>query len=143
MDCRAPTSIRLSPAALLSILDSHLRKPASQQRVIGALLGVRTETEVEIRTSFAVLHSESENQAVLDEEYYHNMLDVTLRGLGAAASGAGGRESVIGWYSTGGINSYSGLFGSWWAAQVPSGVAVHLVVNVDGEEGLGVKAYLG
>lgn len=50
--------------ALFSILDHSLRRNADQDRVIGTLLGVRSEdgSEVEIRNCFAVGHNESQEQ---------------------------------------------------------------------------------
>lgn len=52
------------PQALFSILDHSLRRNADQDRVLGTLLGVRSEdgSEVEIRNCFAIGHNESQEQ---------------------------------------------------------------------------------
>lgn len=100
-------------------------------------MGIRTETDVEVRSAFAVLHSEAEDQAVLDEEYFQNMLDVTQK--------VNPREQVVGWYSTGAeINNFSALFQNYYSQQTAPHQAIHLTVDT-GEENteLGIKAYLG
>jgi translation initiation factor 3 subunit F len=53
--------------ALFSILDHSLRRNMDQQRVIGTLLGVRSDdgTEIEIRNCFGVGHNESQEQVRL------------------------------------------------------------------------------
>jgi translation initiation factor 3 subunit F len=55
----------IEPVVLFSILDHALRRNPNQKRVIGTLLGIRSDdgTEIEIRNSFAVPHNESSEQA--------------------------------------------------------------------------------
>lgn len=82
--------MRLQAGALFSILDHYLRRKDSQKRVIGTLTGVRTDNEVEVRTAFAVLHSETADQVAIDEEYFRNMLEISQR--------VNPKEQVLGWY---------------------------------------------
>jgi hypothetical protein len=85
---RAPSSLTLQP--LLSILNHFTRRPtASQTRVIGALLGKRTEAgEVVISNSFAVPHDEA--RLFFAESEYKSMLE-SIRKV------SGDKESLVGW----------------------------------------------
>ncbi|KAH7870225.1 uncharacterized protein C8R40DRAFT_1268220 [Lentinula edodes] len=64
---------------LFSILDHYLRRKDDQDRVIGTLFGTRTETHVAIRTSFAVFHSETSKQVVVNMNY-HRLMKLLLDG---------------------------------------------------------------
>lgn len=94
---RAPTTVTVHPAALFSILDHFLRRSDTQERVIGTLLGTRTEREVEIRSAFPVLHSETDEQIALDMEYHTQMLEMHHK--------VAPKEVVVGWcgYSASGL----------------------------------------
>lgn len=87
---RAPSSLTLQPLPLLSILNHFTRRPtASQTRVIGALLGKRTEAgEVVITNSFAVPHDEA--RLFFAESEYKSMLE-SIRKV------SGDKESLVGW----------------------------------------------
>ncbi|TKA64571.1 Eukaryotic translation initiation factor 3 subunit F, partial [Friedmanniomyces simplex] len=60
----APVSVTLQPQALFSIIDHASRRPADQERVIGTLLGTRSEdgTEVSVTNCYAVSHTETAEQ---------------------------------------------------------------------------------
>jgi len=60
----APLAVSIEPVVLFSILDHALRRSANQRRVIGTMLGIRSDdgTEVEVRNCFAVPHNESSEQ---------------------------------------------------------------------------------
>jgi len=75
--------------ALFSILDHYLRRTDAQDRVIGTLLGMRTETEVEVRSSFAVLHSETSEQVAVDMEYHRTMYELHHK--------VNPKEIIVGW----------------------------------------------
>ena len=64
---QAPLTASIDPVVLFSILDHALRRNVNQKRVIGTMLGVRSDdgTEVEIRNCFAVPHNESAEQVIL------------------------------------------------------------------------------
>ena len=76
-----PLSISLHPQALFSILDHSQRRPPAAPRVIGTLLGSRSEdgTVVSITSSFAVGHTETTDQVEVDMEYQKQMLALHLR----------------------------------------------------------------
>lgn len=79
------------PVALLSILDHYLRRTDAQERVIGTLLGIRSAdgSEVEVRSSFAVLHSETSEQVAVDMEYHRTMYDLHHK--------VNPKEVIVGW----------------------------------------------
>ncbi|KAG8806682.1 hypothetical protein FRC17_004868 [Serendipita sp. 399] len=134
---KSPTSVRLNATAVFTILDHYLRKRDNQSRVIGTLMGVRTEGDVEVRSAFAVLHSESAEQVAIDEEYFQNMLEVTQK--------VHPREQILGWYSTGQeLNNFSALFQNYYSNQTAPHQAIHLTVDTgDQSREIGIKAYLG
>jgi len=118
---------------MFSILDHSLRRPPSHTRVIGTLLGVRSEdgTEVEIRNCYAVPHTETAEQVEVDMEYQEKMLTLHLR--------ANPREVLVGWYATSSeLNTFSALIQNFYGQQGEGTwphPAVHLTLStVPGEE---------
>ena len=86
---RTPTSITIHPVALFSILDHYLRRTDAQDRVIGTLLGIRTDNEVEVRSSFAVLHSETDEQVAVDMDCHRTMYELHHK--------VNPKEVIVGW----------------------------------------------
>ena len=87
---RTPTSVTVHPVALFSILDHYLRRTDAQERVIGTLLGSRSDNgEVEVRSAFAVLHSETADQVAVDMEYHRTMYDLHHK--------VNPKEVIVGW----------------------------------------------
>ncbi|KAG6850897.1 hypothetical protein H0H93_006723 [Arthromyces matolae] len=116
-----PANVTVHPVALFTILDHYLRRTDNQERVIGTLLGTRTETEIEVRSAFAVLHSETSEQVAVDMEYHRGM------------------------YSTGSnLNTYSALIQNFYTQETAPNPAVHLAINTGVVEGqkTGVSAYV-
>lgn len=68
---QAPLTASIEPVVLFSILDHALRRNVNQKRVIGTMLGVRSDdgTEIEIRNCFAVPHNESSEQVFFDAKH--------------------------------------------------------------------------
>jgi len=135
---RTPPCVTIHPVALFSILDHYLRRTDAQDRVIGTLLGTRTETEIEVRSSFAVLHSETSEQVAVDMEYHRTMYELHHK--------VNPKEVIVGWYSTGSnLNTYSALIQNFYSQETAPHQAVHVAVNTGVEEGeqAGVKAYVG
>ncbi|TFK43777.1 JAB1/Mov34/MPN/PAD-1 ubiquitin protease-domain-containing protein [Crucibulum laeve] len=133
---RAPTKITIHPVALFSILDHYLRRTDSQDRVIGTLLGTRTDTEIEVKSSFAVLHSETSEQVAVDMEYHRTMYELHHK--------VNPKEVIVGWYSTGSnLNTYSALIQNFYSQETAPHQAIHVAVNTGAEEGqeADVKAY--
>lgn len=134
---RAPQNVIILPVVLFTILDHYLRRTDQQDRVIGTLLGRRTESEVEIRTAFAVLHSETDEQVAVDTEYHRTMYELHRK--------VNPKEVIVGWYSTGSnLNTYSALIQNFYSLETAPLPAVHVTLNtgiVEGEEA-GVRAYV-
>ena len=86
---RTPTSITIHPVSLFSILDHYLRRTDAQDRVIGTLLGIHNDNEVEVRSSFAVLHSETDEQVAVDTDYHQTMYDLHHK--------VNPKEVIVGW----------------------------------------------
>ena len=153
---RTPTNVTIHPVALFSILDHYLRRTDAQDRVIGTLLGKRSETEVEVRSSFAVLHSETSEQVAVDMEYHRTMFELHHK--------VNPKEVIVGWwvfffpsvvrilysdevfrYSTGSdLNTYSALIQNFYSQETAPHQAIHVALNTGTKENeqAGVKAYV-
>ncbi|KAJ7791674.1 JAB1/Mov34/MPN/PAD-1 ubiquitin protease-domain-containing protein [Mycena olivaceomarginata] len=136
---RTPSSITIHPVALFSILDHYLRRNDEQPRVIGTLLGTRSpdNTQIHVRSSFAVLHSENEEQVAVDMEYHRTMYELHSR--------VNPKETIVGWYSTGSnLNTYSALIQNFYSQETAPHHAIHVALNTGAEEGeeAGVQAYV-
>ncbi|KAG8624568.1 hypothetical protein KVT40_007635 [Elsinoe batatas] len=136
----APLSVTIQPQALFAILDHSLRRPADSERVIGTLLGTRSEdgTEVEIKNCYAVPHTETAEQVEVDMEYQKSMLGLHLR--------ANPREVLIGWYATSSeLNTFSALIQNFYSQQGEGTwphPAVHLTCATVPGKDVEVRAYI-
>lgn len=129
--------------AIFSILDHAIRRDirdTQSTRVIGALLGVRSEDgiEVEVRNCFAIPHTENEDQVEVDVEYQKNMLALQLK--------ANPREVLLGWYTTDlALNSFSALIQNFFASPETGTFpypSVHLTVSTEAGKEIEAKAYI-
>jgi len=108
--------------------------------VIGALVGVRSEdgSEVEVRSTFAIPHTENEDQVEVDVEYQKNMLALTLK--------ASPRETLLGWYTTSHeLNSFSALIQNFFASPDTGTFphpAVHLTISTEAGAAIETKTYI-
>lgn len=57
--------------------------------MLGTLLGTRTETEVEVHSAFAVLHSETSEQVAVDMENHRAMYELHHK--------VHPKEIIVGW----------------------------------------------
>ncbi|KUJ15621.1 Mov34-domain-containing protein [Mollisia scopiformis] len=139
----APLNVILQPQAVFSILDHAIRRDirdTQSTRVIGALLGIRSEDgmEVEVRNCFAIPHTENEDQVEVDVEYQKNMLALQLK--------ANPREVLLGWYTTSlELNSFSALIQNFFASPETGTFphpAVHLTVSTEAGKEIDAKAYI-
>ncbi|CAO3572086.1 unnamed protein product [Mortierella alpina] len=144
----------VNPLVFFSVLDHYLRRNAGQDRVIGTLLGVRSEdgTEVEIKGCYPSLISsprtriqpsecdrgslEDRSSVEVDMEYHRTMFDLHKQ--------VNPKEVIVGWYATGAdLNSYSALIHDFYQKEVSSFPAVHLTMDTAlTNERLGVKTYI-
>ncbi|KKA30931.1 hypothetical protein TD95_004644 [Thielaviopsis punctulata] len=139
----SPLSVNIQPQAALSILDHALRRnidDSQSTRVIGALVGVRSEdgSEVEVRSTFAIPHTENEDQVEVDVEYQKSMLALTLM--------ASPRESLLGWYTTSHeLNSFSALIQNFFASPetgTSPHPAIHLTMSTDPSANIETRCYI-
>ncbi|KAG5209771.1 Eukaryotic translation initiation factor 3 subunit F [Trichophyton interdigitale] len=136
----APLSVIIQPQAIFSILDHSLRRNADQERVIGTLLGTRSEdgTEVEIRTCFAVGHTETTDQVEVDMEYQKQMLSLHLK--------ANPKEVLVGWYATSSeLNTFSALIQNFYGGHGDGTwphPAVHLTVSTEPGKDIVTRTYI-
>ena len=126
--------------AIFSILDHSLRRNVDQERVIGTLLGVRSEDgqEVEIRNCFAVGHTETQEQVEVDMDYQKQMLTLHLK--------ANPREVLVGWYATSSeLNTFSALIQNFYGGQGDGTwpfPAVHLTVSTEAGKEIEARTYI-
>lgn len=136
----APINVVVQPQAIFSILDHSLRRNKDQERVIGTLLGVRSEdgTEIEIRNCYAVPHTETAEQVEVDMDYQKQMLQLHLR--------ANPREVLVGWYATAAeLNTFSALIQNFYGQQGDGTwphPAVHLTVSTVPGKDIEARTYI-
>ncbi|KAF8338744.1 Mov34-domain-containing protein [Cantharellus anzutake] len=134
---RTFTSVTVHPVAIFSILDHFLRRNAAEDRVIGTILGSRIDGVVHVKSAFAVLHKESEDQVAVDLEYHRTMLDLQTK--------ANPSEVIVGWYSTGSdLNTFSALIQHFYSGETSPQQAIHLAIDTGVQKAgeVGVKAYI-
>lgn len=136
----APLSVVVQPQAIFAILDHASRRPADQERVIGTLLGVRSDdgTEVEVRNCYAVPHTETAEQVEVDMDYQKGMLALHLR--------ANPKEVLLGWYATSSdLNTFSALIQNFYGQQGDGTwphPAVHLTVSTVPGKDIEARSYI-
>lgn len=114
-------SAKVHPLVIFNICDCYVRRPDQADRVIGTLLGsVLPDGTVEIRNSYAVPHSESQDQVALDIDYHHNMLSSHQK--------VNPKEVIVGWFSTGfGVTGGSALIHEFYSRETTN--PIHLTVD--------------
>ncbi|KAI4146661.1 MAG: hypothetical protein LQ341_002023 [Variospora aurantia] len=136
----APLNVIVQPQAIFAILDHSLRRNADQERVIGTLLGVRSEDgqEVEIRNCFAVGHTETQEQVEVDMDYQKQMLALHLK--------ANPKEVLVGWYATSAeLNTFSALIQNFYGGQGDGTwpyPAVHLTISTEAGKDIEARTYI-
>jgi translation initiation factor 3 subunit F len=120
---RSQGGVQLHPVVLASILDSHLRRPADHDRVLGTLLGPRSSAQV--TEAFSVPYAvRAKGQVTIDVEHHRAMVDLHLK--------QNPKLVVLGWFATHPqLNSFSALIHNFYAAEaLPTGApAVHLALD--------------
>ncbi|GAB1313959.1 hypothetical protein MFIFM68171_04169 [Madurella fahalii] len=139
----APLTVNVQPQAVFSVIDHAVRRDirdTQSTRVIGALVGTRSEdgSEAEVRSTFAIPHTENEDQVEVDVEYQKNMLALTLK--------ASPRETLLGWYTTSHeLNSFSALIQNFFASPETGTFphpAVHLTISTEPGASIETKTYI-
>lgn len=159
---RPPTLITVHPSVIAAILTNHTRRPeeSTSPRVIGTLMGTRSESgqEIDVRSCFAVPHSENDDQIAVDMPFQQAMMGMLSKN--------GAKESIVGWYvpildrqgesedvtltccryaTHPKINNNSALIQNYFTNETSPFPAVHLTVDTELKEdgsGLGVKGWI-
>jgi len=138
----AALAVNIAPSAIVSILDHTNRHVSStpSSRAIGALVGSRSEdgTEVTVTSTFAIPHTETEDQVEVDVEYQRAMLAMTLK--------ASPRETLLGWYTTSPeLNSFSALIQNFFASPETGTYphpAVHMTLDATAGANISPTCYI-
>lgn len=114
-------SAKVHPLVIFNICDCYVRRPDQADRIIGTLLGsVMPDGTVDIRNSYAVPHSESQDQVALDIDYHHNMMSSHQK--------VNPKEVIVGWFSTGfGVTGGSALIHEFFSRETTN--PIHLTVD--------------
>eukprot|EP00747_Dinoflagellata_sp_TGD_P032773 gnl/TRDRNA2_/TRDRNA2_136202_c0_seq2.p1 gnl/TRDRNA2_/TRDRNA2_136202_c0~~gnl/TRDRNA2_/TRDRNA2_136202_c0_seq2.p1 ORF type:complete len:327 (-),score=84.14 gnl/TRDRNA2_/TRDRNA2_136202_c0_seq2:288-1268(-) len=140
-----PISCRVHPVAILKILDAFVRRPEGAKRTIGTLLGWISEgSVVDITDSFPVVHKDTEDGVLMDQDYHKQMLGLKQK--------VSARESVVGWFATGDeINATSAVIHAFYCTKdsqfTPTAVLpgpIHLLVDttLSGQQSPAIKAFV-
>ncbi|WVQ83813.1 eukaryotic translation initiation factor 3 subunit F [Cryptococcus sp. DSM 104549] len=138
---RAPSKITVHPSVVASILTHHSRRDEDAPvRVIGALLGSRSENgqEVDVRSCFAVSHSERGQKIEVDSPGKQEMMQLLAR--------TGVKETLLGWYASHPtIDANSAILQDYFSSEIVPHPAVHITVDTELDpsgKGLGVKGWV-
>ncbi|KAH0776095.1 hypothetical protein KY290_007506 [Solanum tuberosum] len=114
-------SAKVHPLVIFNICDCFVRRPDQADRIIGTLLGsVLPDGTVDIRNSYAVPHTESQDQVALDSDYHHNMLSSHQK--------VNPKEVIVGWFSTGfGVTGGSSLIHDFFSRETTN--PIHLTID--------------
>ncbi|KAH0713573.1 hypothetical protein KY285_009061 [Solanum tuberosum] len=114
-------SAKVHPLVIFNICDCFVRRPDQADRIIGTLLGsVLPDGTVDIRNSYAVPHTESQDQVALDSDYHHNMLSSHQK--------VNPKEVIVGWFSTGfGVTGGSALIHDFFSRETTN--PIHLTID--------------
>jgi len=136
----AQVNVKVHPVVIFNILDQYVRRGEKQDRVIGTLLGSYYDGTIEIKNSFPVPHTESDQVAV-DMEFHRNMYELHQK--------TAPKEVIVGWYATGlDINENSVMIHEFYGKETsfPTVAHVaHLLVDTTFSQDttMGLRAYIG
>jgi len=103
-------------------------------------MGLRSENglEIEVRSCFAVTHSEDEDKVSLDMPFHKSMVELLSKN--------GSKEVIVGWYATSPtLNPYSALIQNYYLDQSLPYPAIHLTLDTNltpNGDGLGIKGWV-
>lgn len=131
----APINVTIQSPALFQLLEFALRSDGDESRVIGTLLGTRSDdgSEIEIKDAFIVPHHE-EGDEVTIEEYHH-------RSLYQLHKKANPKDAILGWFSSNPtVDSFTALVHDFYSRSADGTYpypAIHLTLskntNTEGE----------
>jgi translation initiation factor 3 subunit F len=115
--------LNVHPVVILQILDHYSRRNENQRRVIGTLLGSeQTDSQLHVKDTFPVPHTETDAQIQFDLDYHRTMLELHQK--------VNNKEQILGWYTTGSnLTENDHLLHEFYSSKGKSGVII-LVVDV-------------
>lgn len=135
--------MKVSPSVIMSILNSHTRRPTKESHIIGALLGEVRDGIVYVTECFAVTFKEyneanDELCVVINKEYFLNMLSMHLHN--------NKKEVFVGWYTTPqsnaeAINDTSALYNEFFKEFHPNPVSLVVDTTLKNDM-LNIKGYI-
>lgn len=150
-------AVKVHPVVLFTICDAYIRRNENQERVIGTLLGTVSDGYVEIKSCYAVPHSESNDhvsqpppptcpipmgltrfslplQVALDVQHHQTMANLQAR--------VNPLEKVVGWFSTGfDVSGSDALIHSFYGNETSN--PVHLTLDTGLNDGhMKARAYV-
>jgi translation initiation factor 3 subunit F len=138
-----PASLKanVSVVALLSILDHWIHRDPGSLRVVGALLGTRSEDGglLQITDTFPIVLLD--NDSSIDVDFAASMYQLRRR--------ASPKDLVLGWYSSGcTLDEASPALHDWFESNLISTSGsfhhgVHLLVNTELEDNTTMQGYIG
>eukprot|EP00123_Amoebidium_parasiticum_P006611 comp17524_c1_seq1/m.17071 comp17524_c1_seq1/g.17071 ORF comp17524_c1_seq1/g.17071 comp17524_c1_seq1/m.17071 type:complete len:283 (-) comp17524_c1_seq1:374-1222(-) len=133
-DTAVAPRVKVRPVVLFAIADHYARREEGQHRVIGTLLGVARDGEVEIRNCFPVPHNETADQVAMNMEFQRTMFELHQK--------VNQKEAIVGWYATGTeITEHSVLIHEFYGREADN--PIHLTFNCDVTKGaFGFQAYV-
>lgn len=134
-----PKQANIEAQALFQILAHAARKRPGQQRVVGTLLGSRSEdgSEIDVRHAYIIPVTEQDNEVSVDIEYHAEMFALLRK--------AHRDVQIVGWYTTTPeINNLSALIHEFYSLEhgTQPHPPVHLTVDPNVAE-IKVNAYVG
>lgn len=134
-----PTKVTIDAQALFQILSHALRKQPDQQRVVGTLVGVRSDdgNSVEIKTAYVVPMTENTDEVKIHMDYHSEMFQLVRKAYPDSV--------ILGWYATNPqINNLSGLIHDLYSQEHGTYPfpAIHLTVQTSEATDIDVKTYI-
>ncbi|ODV89731.1 hypothetical protein CANCADRAFT_32899 [Tortispora caseinolytica NRRL Y-17796] len=134
-----PLTVTVHPQVIFSILDHAIRHEQGQPKVIGTLLGIRSDdgTELEIKTAYGVpyVDSSEEGEFRMDMDYNQHMYTLHQKIQPS--------EVVIGWYSNfSEMNPLAFLAQGFYGERTRPFSPVYLSVDARPGQPFSVQAYV-
>lgn len=131
--------VKVHATAAFGILSGFSRRAEKQSRVIGTLLGIIKDGEIEITDCFGVPHLEKSDElyVAINKDYHKSMYNFHRM--------VNRREQIVGWFTTTTadgelVTDNSSLIHEFYSNECPNPVHVVLDTTLQGET-MGLKAY--
>lgn len=127
-----PITVSVQAAALFQLLEFSQRSQDGS-RVIGTLLGSRSEdgSEVEVKDAYIVQHREESDEVTIEEQHHKAQYQLYKR--------SNPKDTILGWFSTKSeIDSLTALLHDFYSRSTETNSSqpvIHLTLDLENEEG--------